>query len=130
MHSQIHSQSIRSNHQKCSVKKGVLRNFAKFTGKHLYQSLFFNKVSGGACNFLKKETLTQVFSCEFCEISMNIFLTEHLWATASEAFWKSNIWDKVFKSELSKFFKDYLPRNLLGPLFNTLSRLYIPVNLL
>ena len=27
-------------------KKGVLRNFAKFTGKHLSQSLFFNKVAG------------------------------------------------------------------------------------
>ena len=27
-------------------KKGVLRNFTKFTGKHLYQSLFFNKVAG------------------------------------------------------------------------------------
>ena len=24
-----------SSHQRCSVKKGVLRNFAKFTGKHL-----------------------------------------------------------------------------------------------
>ena len=28
------------------MKKGVLRNFAKFTGKHLCQSLFFNKVAG------------------------------------------------------------------------------------
>ena len=27
-------------------KKGVLRNFAKLTGKHLYQSLFFNEVTG------------------------------------------------------------------------------------
>ena len=27
-------------------KKGVLENFAKFTGKHLCQSLFFNKVAG------------------------------------------------------------------------------------
>ena len=27
-------------------KKGVLRNFAKFTGKHLCQSLLFNKVAG------------------------------------------------------------------------------------
>ena len=27
-------------------EKGVLRNFAKFTGKHLCQSLFFNKVAG------------------------------------------------------------------------------------
>ena len=27
-------------------KKGALRNFAKFTGKHLCQSLNFNKVAG------------------------------------------------------------------------------------
>ena len=25
----------KSSHRKCSVKKGALRNFAKFTGKHL-----------------------------------------------------------------------------------------------
>ena len=30
--------------RRCSVKEGVLRNFAKFTGKHLFQGLFFNKV--------------------------------------------------------------------------------------
>ena len=34
-----------------SIKKRVLRNFAKFTGKHLCQSLFFNKVVGHS-NFL------------------------------------------------------------------------------
>ena len=62
-------------------KKGVLRNFAKSTGKHQYQSLFFNKVAG-ACSFIKKETLAQVFSCEFCEICKNTFFTEHVWATA------------------------------------------------
>ena len=28
--------------RKCSVRKDVLRNFAKFTRKHLWQSLFFN----------------------------------------------------------------------------------------
>ena len=27
-------------------KEGVLKSFAKFTGKHLRQSLFFNKVAG------------------------------------------------------------------------------------
>ena len=26
----------RDRHQKSSMKKGVLKNFAKFTGKHLY----------------------------------------------------------------------------------------------
>ena len=29
-----------------TVIKVVLRNFAKFTGNHLYQSLFLNKVAG------------------------------------------------------------------------------------
>ena len=36
----------RSSHLRCSVTKGVLRNVAKFTGKYLCQSLFFNKVEG------------------------------------------------------------------------------------
>ena len=37
-------QRFRSSHRWCSVRKGVLRNFAKFIGKRLCQSLFFNKV--------------------------------------------------------------------------------------
>ena len=52
-------------------KKGVLRNFAKLTGKHLCQSLTCARPED--CNFIKKETLTQVFSSEFCEISKNNF---------------------------------------------------------
>ena len=35
-----------------------------------------------ACNSIKKETLAQVLSCEFCEISKNTFFTEHLSTTA------------------------------------------------
>ena len=45
-------------------EKGVLRNFV-------------------SCNFIKKETLAQVFSCEFFEIYKNTFFTEHLRPTAS-----------------------------------------------
>ena len=45
----------RSSHRRCSVRKGVLSNFAKFTGKHLCQSLFFNKVAVlKPANLLKK----------------------------------------------------------------------------
>ena len=79
---------FRSSRPEVFCKKGVLRNFAKFTGKHLCQSLFFNKVAGLwplACNFIKKEILAQVFSREFCKISKNTFFTEHLWTTASAA---------------------------------------------
>ena len=37
--------------------------------------------------FFEKETLAQVFSCEFCEISKNVFFTEHLWTAASIITW-------------------------------------------
>ena len=37
---------FRSNHRRYSVRKGVLRNLTKFTGKLLCQRLFFNKVAG------------------------------------------------------------------------------------
>ena len=66
----------RSSHPRCSVRKGVVSNFAKLTGKQLCQ----------ACNFIKKETLAQVFSCEFCEISKNTFFTEHLQIITSLIF--------------------------------------------
>ena len=58
-------------------KKGALKNFAKFTGKYLCQSLF------------KKETLTQVFFCEFCEIFKNIYFYRTPLVAASEnsLFW-------------------------------------------
>ena len=36
----------RNSHPRFSLKKCVLKNFAKFTGKHLCQNLFFNKVAG------------------------------------------------------------------------------------
>ena len=65
-------------------KKGVFRNFAKFNEKHLCQSLFFNKVAGLSCNFIKKEILVQVFSCEFCEISKNTFFDRTPLVAASE----------------------------------------------
>ena len=56
---------FRSSRQRCSVKKGVLRNFTKFTAKHLH--LFFHKFAGRRP--LLKKRLWRVFSCEFCEIS-------------------------------------------------------------
>ena len=36
----------RSSRPEMFCKKGVLRSFAKFAGKHLCQSLFFDKVTG------------------------------------------------------------------------------------
>ena len=81
-------QSSEAVARRYSVRKSVLRNFAKFTGKHLYQSLFLNKVAGLACNFIEKEIMAQVFSCESYENSKNTIFTEQFWATASESYAK------------------------------------------
>ena len=51
---------VRNSHREVFCKK-------TFTGKHLHESLFFNEVAGlrpEAINFIKKETLVQLFSCE------------------------------------------------------------------
>ena len=68
----------RSSRPEVFLEKGALRSFAKFTGKHLCQSLFFNKVAGlrpvsGGAAF--SGTLAQVFSSRFCEISKSTFNT-------------------------------------------------------
>ena len=34
---------------------------------------FLIKLQAKACNFIKKEALAQVISCEFCELSENTF---------------------------------------------------------
>ena len=59
---------FRSSYHRCSVKKAALKKFAKFTGIHLCQSLFLIMLQADAWNFIKKDTLAQVFSCEFCKI--------------------------------------------------------------
>ena len=73
-----------NSHGKCSMKKAVLKNSEKFTGKHQYQSLFSNKVEGLRPATLLKKSLWHRCSCEFCEIWKSTFFTEHLWTTASE----------------------------------------------
>ena len=90
--------------QTYSVKKVFFRNFAKFTGKHLCQSLYFNKVADPVCNFIKIETLAQVFSCEFCGISKNNFSYRLPPVAASAAcnFIKKEIPTKMFSCEFGK----------------------------
>ena len=55
------------NVEECSVKKGVLKNFAKFTGKHQCQSLFFNRVADHRC-----------FPANFAKFLRTRFITGHV----------------------------------------------------
>ena len=61
-------------------KKGVLRNFEKFTGKHLRQCLFFNKVTRLMPSTLLKTRLWhRCFPVNFVKCSRTPFLIEHIW---------------------------------------------------
>ena len=56
-------------------KKGVLRNFQKFTGKHLYQSLFFNKVVGlRSATLLETRPWHRCFPVNFAKFLRTPFL--------------------------------------------------------
>ena len=64
----------RSSHQRIYMKEGVLRNFTKFSGKHLCQCLFFNKqYIGTGLNFIKKETLHWCFLVNFAKFQRTPF---------------------------------------------------------
>ena len=76
-------------YQRCSVKKvflEILQNSQENTCATLLIKL-------QPCNFIKKESLAQVFSCKFCEVSKNTFFSEHLWPTAFSE--RSYIWQKM-----------------------------------
>ena len=62
----------RSSRPKMFCKKGVFRNFAKFTGKHLCQSLFLNKVAG--LSLFKKRLWHRCFLVNFAKFLRNLFL--------------------------------------------------------
>ena len=64
----------RSSLPEVFCKKGDLRNLAKFTGKHLCQSLFFNKVAGlRPATLLKKRLWRRYFPVNFVEFLKTLF---------------------------------------------------------
>ena len=72
-------ESLEAVSQSCSLKKV----FIKFLQNHwiIRRSFFLNRVAGPrpySCNFIKKETLTQVFSCAFFESFKKTFFIGHL----------------------------------------------------
>ena len=69
----------KSSRPEVFFKKGVLKNFTKFTGKHLCQSLFFNKVAGRPATLLKKRLWHRCFPVNFVKFLRTPISIEHLW---------------------------------------------------
>ena len=63
------SKKFTSSCPEVSCKKGVLKNFTKFTGKHLCQSFFIDVFAGPRhVTLLKKRLWNRCFLMEFCDI--------------------------------------------------------------
>ena len=71
-HAHYYYTIFKSSRPEVFCEKVVLKNFAKFTRKHLCQSLFFWPAT------LLKKTMAQVLWCEFCKSFKNTFFIEHL----------------------------------------------------
>ena len=78
-------------------RKGVLKNFEKFTGKHLCQSLLFNKVAGlRTVTLLKKRFWYRCFPVNFSKFLKTPSITEHLqWLLL-----KTSVNQLIFSKEL------------------------------
>ena len=89
----------RSSRPKMSCKKGVLKSFAKFTGKHLYQSLFFNKVVGlRFATLLKKRFWHRCFLVNFAKFLRTPFLHNTSWRLLLHLA-KNTYWSILFCSK-------------------------------
>ena len=67
-------QIIEAVARRCSVKKVFLKVTQNSKENTCARVFFFDKVASlRPATLLKKETLAQVFSCEFCQISKNTF---------------------------------------------------------
>ena len=71
------------SHWGCSERKGILKIFAKVTGKQQSQSLFFSKVAGlRPATLFKKTIWLRCFLVKFAKFLRTPFL--HYWVIASE----------------------------------------------
>ena len=66
----------------------VLKNFAKFTRKHMCRNVLIRLLDVGQ-QLYQKETPAQLSSREFCETFKNTFFTDHLWTTASVLYYNA-----------------------------------------
>ena len=71
---------FRCSHQRFSGRKDILRNFAKFTGKHCARVSFLIKLQDwGAANLLKKKIWHRCFPVNFAKFLRTPFFKEYLW---------------------------------------------------
>ena len=100
--------TVRSSHRRSSVKKGVLRNSTKFTGKHLGHSFFFNKVAAlRPATLLKKRLWHRCFPVNFAKFPRTAFLQNtsgRLLLYGDDLRTSASIFSNKFADVLVKYF--------------------------
>ena len=81
----------RSSHRKCSVRKGVLKNFANFTGKHLCWSHFLWSCRPLACRFFKRRLQHKCFPVKFANLLRTPVLKNISKRLLLEVFYKKDV---------------------------------------
>ena len=101
--------------QRCSVKKEFLE-ISQNSQENTCARVKVAALRPEACNVIKKETLAQVFSCEFCQMSKNTFFYRTHPVAASVLLWivpdssflsssSSRLTDRMFTSESNVYHK-------------------------
>ena len=103
---------FRSSHRRFYIKKGVLRNFAKFTGKHLCQRHFLNKVADlRPATLLKKRLWHRCSPVNFAEFLGAPFL-QNTWRKLLFMFRKPTEITSVLYDKVAGFYSSFY-ENLL-----------------
>ena len=115
MYSSLYIFSIiknRSSRAEVLCEKGVLRNFAKFTGKHLCHSIFLNKVAGlRPTTLLKKRLWHWCFPVNFTKFLRTPFYLEHLWWLLLQTVYLRIDFKQLRSSRLEVFCRKRVLRN-------------------
>ena len=95
----FHKVFSNSDRKRC-VQTGDLRDFVKFTGKHLCQSLFFNKFAAlRPATLLKKRLWHRCFPVKFVKILRTRFVAQQLRPTT---LLKKRLWHRCFHVNFAK----------------------------
>ena len=100
--------NLRSSRPEVFCKRGILEQFTKFKGKHLCQSLFFNKVAGLKNTFFNRTPL--VAASEISEINSIVLKEIKAMAVRSTSSRHSNCKNKTVPLTFQNLFT-IKPRN-------------------
>ena len=75
--------------RRCSVKTVFLKISQNLQENASAKISFLIKLQASTCIFIQKETLTHVFSCEFCKIFKSTIFIEHLRWLLHAKCWKA-----------------------------------------